>query len=151
MAPMTFQRDLLAEVERRILRPPPLLQILIGPRQVGKTTAARALADRWKGSVQFAAADLPLPPGPEWIESQWRVARTLSGDGPTLLILDEVQKVRGWSEVVKAMWDTDRAARRSLRVLILGSSALLLAEGMAESLAGRFFLHRCGHWSFAEC
>ena len=151
MAPMTFQRDLLAEVERRILRPPPLLQILIGPRQVGKTTAARALADRWKGPVQFAAADLPLPPGPEWIESQWRVARTLSGDGPTLLILDEVQKVRGWSEVVKAMWDADRAARRSLRVLILGSSALLVAEGMAESLAGRFFLHRCGHWSFAEC
>jgi len=148
---MVFQRAMFEDLERRILRPPLLLQIMIGPRQVGKTTAARALADRWKGPVHYAAADLPMPPGPEWIESQWRIARSVAGEGPPLLILDEVQKVRGWSEVVKALWDADRAARKSLRVLLLGSSALLLSQGMGESLAGRFFLHRCGHWTFAEC
>lgn len=135
----------------RLTSPPELIQVLVGPRQVGKTTAARAIEARWDGPVRYAAADLPLPPGPEWIETQWQLARTHIGDRPVLLVLDEVQKVSGWSEVVKAYWDADRAAERSLKVLLLGSSALLLARGTTESLAGRFFLHRCPHWTFPEC
>jgi predicted AAA+ superfamily ATPase len=68
-----------------------------------------------------------------------------------LLVLDEVQKVTGWSEVVKANWDADRASRTPVSVLLLGSSALLLTRGANESMAGRFFVHRCLHWSFPEC
>jgi hypothetical protein len=69
--------------------------------------------------------------------------------GRTLLVLDEVQKARGWSEVVKALWDRE-ASKRRVRVLLLGSSALLVQKGMSESLAGRFLLHRCPHWSWPE-
>jgi len=145
-----FERDLVGTIEQRIRRGPDLLQILIGPRQIGKTTAARTVAQRWSGPSRYAAADTPLPPGPEWIETHWQLARRDARDGPALLILDEVQKVNGWSETVKALWDEDRATKAALAVLLLGSSALLLAEGTTDSLAGRFFLHRGLHWSWPE-
>jgi uncharacterized protein len=147
----SFHRALVAALERRLHRPPNLLQVVVGPRQVGKTTAARTVAARWHGPVHMAAADLPLPPGPEWIEAQWLLARRQLGRRPVLLVLDEVQKVRGWGESIKALWDEDRARRHPLRVVLVGSSALLLAKGATESLAGRFFLHRCPHWAYPEC
>ena len=147
-----MERAIVKGILARLARPPDLLQIVIGPRQVGKTTAARQTGAAWKGPVRYAAADVPIPPGPEWIQSQWDLARRDAGRrGGTLLILDEVQKVAGWGEVVKANWDSDRAERTPVRVLLLGSSALLLARGATESLAGRYFLHRCAHWSFSEC
>jgi len=147
----TIRRQIVTSLEQRLEQAPELIQIVTGPRQVGKTTAVRQLADRWKGPVRYAAADQSLPPEAEWIVTQWRLARSDSGDGVTLLILDEVQKVRGWSEIVKTLWDEDRAAGRRLKVILLGSSALLLASGVSESLAGRFFLHRCTHWDWSEC
>lgn len=67
-----------------------------------------------------------------------------------LLIVDEIQKVSGWSETVKALWDAEQTERQPLAVLLLGSSALLLQKGLTESLAGRFLLFRCPHWSYAE-
>jgi predicted AAA+ superfamily ATPase len=146
-----FERPLVAEIEKRLARPPALIQVVVGPRQVGKTTAVRSVAARWRGPVHFAAADLPLPPGPEWIESHWALARRQLGKQPVLLVLDEVQKVTGWSEIVKALWDDDRAKRRRLQVVLLGSSALLISHGAGESLAGRFMLHRFPHWSYDEC
>ncbi len=94
---------------------------------------------------------MSVPPGPEWIETQWQIARRASASGNVLLILDEVQKVTGWNEVVKAHWDEDRAKRRRIRVVLVGSSAMLLTRGATESLPGRFFLNRCPHRSFAEC
>jgi predicted AAA+ superfamily ATPase len=130
---------------RALARPPALIHLVVGPRQVGKTTAAQAVAARWDGPVRYAAADELLPPGPEWIRTQWQLARRQGRDRPGLLVLDEVQKVPGWSEVVKGLWDADRRARHPVRVVLLGSSALLLARGSTESLAGRFFLHRCLH------
>lgn len=148
---MTLQRAVARRLLDRLSKPPELLQVIVGPRQVGKTTAARAVGEAWDGPVRYAAADLPLPPGPEWIETHWQLARRDIQQRPVLLILDEVQKVAGWSEVVKACWDADRAERRLLKVVLLGSSALLLARGATESLAGRFFLHRCLHWTFPEC
>lgn len=66
-------------------------------------------------------------------------------------MLDEIQKVRGWSEVVKRLWDAERAASGPVRPLLLGSSALLLQKGLTESLSGRFFLHRFTHWTWPEC
>ena len=146
-----IERSIVSRILRKLGQPPPLIQVIIGPRQVGKTTAAREIARRWGGPVQYAAADDPLPPGPEWIRSQWELARRSARKAPSLLVLDEVQKVRGWSEAVKACWDEDRAVERTIHVLLLGSSALLLASGVSESLAGRFFLHRCLHWSWPEC
>ncbi len=147
---MRYERGIVETVVRRVRRGPPLLQVLVGARQVGKTTAALQAAERLGFPQVFAAADTPLPPGPEWIESQWTRARSESGRD-VLLVLDEIQKVRGWSEQVKRLWDEDRRRKRSIHVMLLGSSSLLLQRGLSESLAGRFFLHRCPHWSWEEC
>ena len=132
-----------------------LLLIITGPRQTGKTTAALQVADKWKGPVVNASADLPIPPGPEWIRAQWNLAEgkaksNQGGQPGALLILDEVQKVLGWSEVVKELWDLECRKGEGINVIILGSSSLLIQKGLTESLAGRFFLHRCTHWGFDE-
>ena len=125
-----MQRAIVKEVLARLSKPPKLLQVVVGPRQVGKTTAAHQIGRAWKGAVRYAAADVPLPPGPEWIQSQWDLARRYAARGrKALLILDEVQKVTGWSQAVKANWDADRAAKAPVSVMLLGSSALLLARG----------------------
>jgi predicted AAA+ superfamily ATPase len=120
-----------------------------GPRQVGKTTAAKQIIDQLSFSSTYATADAAIPHGPEWIETQWQLAQSkLNKSEPTLLVLDELQKVRGWSEILKRLWDTRTS---DIRVLVLGSSALLLRQGMSESLAGRFYLNRFTHWSLSEC
>lgn len=149
----TFQRAIVDDLEKGVRHPHRLIQVVIGPRQVGKTTAVQQLLERLKQPSHVAAADTALPPGPEWIESHWSVARSLPArvEAPTILVLDEIQKVQGWSEVVKRLWDESVRARLPLRVILLGSSSLLLQKGLEESLAGRFFLHRCPHWDWSEC
>jgi predicted AAA+ superfamily ATPase len=150
---MVFSRPLLADLLDFLKRHPSVIQVLVGPRQVGKTTLAHHLIDAAGMAAVYASADAPLPPGPEWIDAHWRQAelRAASVSGPVLLVLDEVQKVRGWSEAVKRHWDSRDGGMRSVRLLILGSSSLLLQAGLSESMSGRFFLHRCPHWSFTEC
>ncbi|MHB8836101.1 MAG: AAA family ATPase [Candidatus Methylomirabilia bacterium] len=113
---------------------------MIGPRQVGKTTIARQLEDSLGIPSIYATADSPTPLDSAWIETQWRraVSAAAPTGGPLLLILDEVQKVRSWSETLKILWE-NRHTGPEIRVLILGSSALLVQEGLTESLAGRFF------------
>ncbi|HTY48450.1 MAG TPA: ATP-binding protein [Steroidobacteraceae bacterium] len=150
---MVFSRKLVDELADACRRRPALIQVIAGPRQVGKTTAAEQLLARLGWPNILAAADLPLPPGPEWIETQWRLARTLkpAAGQKVLLVLDEVQKVAGWSEVVKRLWDEEKRSRGPVLPVLLGSSALLVQKGLTESLAGRFFLHRCPHWSWQEC
>ena len=148
-----YERALLSDLRGFCDEHPSVIQALVGPRQVGKTTLARQLMAKVGFPSIYASADAPLPPGPEWIETQWRQAeiKCAAERGPVLLVLDEIQKVRGWSETVKRLWDAKDANRQDIRLLILGSSSLLLQAGLSESLSGRFFLHRCPHWSFAEC
>ena len=84
---------------------------------------------------------------------QWARARRLavdSGSGGAILVIDEVQKVAGWSETVKWLWDEDTRSNARLRVVLLGSAPLLMQRGLTESLAGRFETIHLGHWSFAE-
>ncbi len=148
---MEYERKTVEEIEGAILRGPRLLQVIVGPRQVGKTMVAEAVCRRLGRPVIFEAADTALPPGPEWIETNWARARALS-IRPALLVLDEVQNVRGWGETVKRLWDEDRRiGETGIDVLLLGSSALQIHRGTSESLAGRFSLHRCMHWDFSEC
>ncbi len=142
----------MASIRTELSRPTPVIHVLIGARQVGKTTIARQIEASIGIPTIYATADSPVPLDSAWIDAQWR--RALAGGaaagGPLLLILDEVQKVRGWSETLKLLWDS-RPATPEIRVLILGSSSLLMQEGLTESLAGRFFLHRCHHWGYPEC
>jgi predicted AAA+ superfamily ATPase len=128
------------------------IQVLFGPRQVGKTTLARQLAEHLGWPYHMASADAVGTAAPEWIALQWERARLLRSNSaaPTLLILDEVQKIAQWSEHVKKYWDEDRTEGRMLRVVILGSSPLLMQRGLTESLAGRFEIIPVTHWSYSE-
>jgi predicted AAA+ superfamily ATPase len=149
---MSYERPLLSTLRTELSRPTPVIHVLIGPRQVGKTTIARQIEESIGIPTVYATADSPIPLDSAWIETQWRHVVADSGPSgtPVLLILDEVQKVRGWSETLKLLWDS-RPAAPEISVLILGSSSLLMQEGLTESLAGRFFLHRCHHWGYQEC
>jgi len=155
MKEFVYERPIVERILQGFRSDKKLLQIITGPRQVGKTTSAIQIADKWEGPIVNATADSPLPPGPEWVRSQWNLALTRakknSGDKTSvLLILDEVQKVKGWSEVIKELWDVECREKRGINVIILGSSSLLLQKGLSESLSGRFFLHRSTHWTFDE-
>jgi predicted AAA+ superfamily ATPase len=130
-----------------------LIQAVIGPRQVGKTTMALQILEKWPGPKIYETADQPDIPNLEWINIQWNKIRNLSGlkKKPALLVLDEIQKIQKWSDIVKKLFDEDRRLKNNIRVLILGSSALLMQRGLSESLTGRFELQRHNQWSFAEC
>ena len=149
---MNYERPLKSVLLEALSRPTPVIHVLIGPRQVGKTTIARQIQKSIKIPTVYATADSPVPLDTAWVETSWKraVAEAKATGAPVLLILDELQKVRGWSETLKLLWD-GRASGHELRVLILGSSSLLMQEGLTESLAGRFFQHRCTHWDYAEC
>ncbi|OLB14695.1 MAG: AAA family ATPase [Gammaproteobacteria bacterium 13_2_20CM_66_19] len=88
---------------------------------------------------------------PDWISQQWEAAR-LEATGKTgaVLVLDEIQKIPAWSETVKRLWDEDTRKKRPLKVVLLGSAPLLMAQGLTESLAGRFETLRLPHWSLTE-
>jgi len=98
----------------------------------------------------YAAADEPTLRDRAWIEQQWDLGRLRAKNGEALLVLDEIQKVPGWSTVVKRLWDEDSATGISLKCVLLGSSPLLVQKGLAESLAGRFETLHATHWSFSE-
>lgn len=149
---MSYERPLFSTLLSALSQSTPVIHVLIGPRQVGKTTIARQIQEKINIPAIYATADSPVPLDAIWIETQWRraMADGVSSKTPVLLILDELQKVRGWSETLKLLWD-NRAGGPEVRVLILGSSALMMQEGLTESLAGRFFLHRCTHWGYQEC
>lgn len=147
----TFKRQLiLSPLQANLSREAHVLQILTGPRQVGKTTALHQFLAEWPEPTLYATADRLSPPDGSWLAETWRRARDLKGRMP-LLVVDEIQKVVHWSEAVKMLHDEDVRSHDPLRVILLGSSALLLQRGMQESLAGRFQLTHCPHWSYAEC
>ena len=138
---------------RRLAEPRGFIQVLSGARQVGKTTLVKQAADRSGLPMHYASADQPVLRDISWIGQQWEAARLLADEADrngALLILDEVQKVTGWSEAVKAYWDADTHAGRSLKVVLLGSAPLLVQRGLGESLAGRFEVSHLPHWSFVE-
>ena len=145
-----YKRPLYQTLRSRLKEPRRFLQVLAGPRQVGKTTLARQAMEGGRTRSHYASADEPTLQDRAWIEQQWDLGRLKAKDGGALLVLDEVQKVPGWSEVVKRLWDEDTAKGISLKCLLLGSSPLLVQKGLTESLAGRFEVLHVTHWSFAE-
>ena len=146
----TFRRPQAAELARRLAEPRRFVQVVAGPRQVGKTTLVQQVAPEAGVPVRHASADEPTLRGPGWIAEQWEAARLEAGSTGGILVLDEVQKAVGWSESVKRLWDEDTRAGRPLKVVLLGSAPLLVQRGLTESLAGRFEVLRLPHWSFAE-
>ena len=148
-----YSRPQTQELVQRLREPRRFIQVVAGSRQVGKTTLAEQAARQSGLPTRYASADEPSLRGVQWIEQQWEAARSLAdgadADG-ALLVLDEVQKVTGWSETVKRLWDADTRTGRPLKAVLLGSAPLLVERGLSESLAGRFEMLRLPHWSFAE-
>lgn len=153
-----IHREILPRFVQRLEEPRRFLQVLAGPRQVGKTTLVKQALKALSGSPSAAhvgqisaSADNPGLQGEVWLSRQWEAARALAAQaGACVLVLDEVQKLPRWSEEVKRLWDADTAAERDVRVVILGSAPLLIARGLTESMAGRFEITRLGHWRFSE-
>lgn len=145
-----YERAAGAVLEARLREPRRFIQVVSGPRQVGKSTLLAQVLPRLNLPTRSASADEPQLRGQAWIAQQWEAARLAAGDGAGILVLDEVQKIPGWSETVKRLWDEDTRAARSLKVVLLGSAPLLIGRGLTESLAGRFERLHLGHWSFAE-
>jgi len=150
-----FQRSVFFQLQRRIQEPRRFIQVLAGPRQTGKTTAARQVMSALELPSHYASADAPALKDTIWLEQQWETARlrTRTPQGTiskALLVLDEIQKLPGWPESVKRLWDADTAAACPVQVVLLGSSALLVQQGLSESLAGRFEVLPVTHWPFAE-
>jgi hypothetical protein len=67
-----------------------------------------------------------------------------------LLVVDDIQKVDNWSEEVKRYWDEDTRNKLNIKLVLLGSSRLLIQNGLTDSLAGRFEVMYLGHWCFTE-
>ena len=146
----TYRRPQAAELARRLSEPRRFIQVVAGPRQVGKSTLVQQVVGSLALPSRYASADEPTLRGPEWIAQQWEVARLDAGADGAVLVIDEVQKASGWSESVKRLWDEDSRSGLPLKVVLLGSAPLLVQQGLAESLAGRFEIIRLPHWSFAE-
>ncbi|MDP3435586.1 MAG: ATP-binding protein [Bacteroidota bacterium] len=129
------------------------VQVVFGPRQVGKTTMIVQVLKETDMPSHYMSADGVSSDQQIWISQQWEIARLIikqSEKNEGLLIFDEIQKIENWSEVVKREWDLDTMNGTGLKVVLLGSSRILLQQGLTESLAGRYETTYMGHWSFSE-
>jgi predicted AAA+ superfamily ATPase len=149
-----FKRKIYSILFNRLNEDRQFIQVISGPRQVGKTTLVQQVADALKMPVLYASADEPSIKSPLWIEQQWDLARLEATHSTTkqgvILILDEIQKIPHWSSIVKKLWDEDTKNHVLLKIVLLGSAPLLVQEGLTESLAGRFEQIHATHWSFEE-
>ena len=170
----SFERAHVRTVANRLQEPVRQIIALFGPRQTGKTTLVRQALRQIRRPYHYVPVDTPdepqsltfrIPPtepettlsrhrprDAEWLVRTWEEARREArrSQHGFVLVLDEIQKIPRWSEVIKGLWDADRAADLPLHVVILGSSPLLMQAGLRESLAGRFESIRVTHWSFQE-
>lgn len=148
-----FERSYLKSVKARIEEPRKFIQVILGPRQVGKTTMINQLLAQLSIPNLNESADAISATNSSWLVQVWESARLrLKASGATefLLVVDEIQKIDNWSEVVKQQWDKDTRENINIKVILLGSSRLLIQKGLTESLAGRFETLYLGHWSYPE-
>lgn len=137
----------------RLAEPRKFIQVVVGARQVGKSTLVKqVLSDLAIPYRMFSADNVPISNN-AWISDCWAAVRSLKkaeGAESFLLVIDEIQKITNWSEAVKKEWDDDSFNDMNIKVLLLGSSRVMLEKGLSESLAGRFEEIRMGHWSYPE-
>lgn len=151
---MAMFRRLQADIlKSRMAEPRDRIQAIAGPRQVGKSTMVKQVVQESSIPAMLVSADNVPPSNTAWIADVWATARArlkASGAQEFMLVIDEVHKIANWSEAVKQEWDADTLNDVNIKVVVLGSSRLLLKDGLTESLAGRYELIRMPHWSYAE-
>ena len=141
-------------IKKRIEQEPRrFIQVIMGPRQVGKTTLLKQFTEQTFLPFQYVAADAVGAANNSWIAQQWEVARSRCKQSKSeafVLIYDEIQKIANWSEMIKKLWDEDSHHDLPIKVVLLGSSRLLLQQGLTESLAGRYEITYLTHWTYTE-
>jgi predicted AAA+ superfamily ATPase len=154
-AGFSLSRSWIVEIENRLQEDKSHIQILLGPRQIGKTTSLLALQQKLGPTrCVYSTADDKQTLGSVWIEQEWERTLKLSKSNNQIqnvvLILDEIQKISNWSETVKKLWDQNAKDHSKMKVILSGSSSLAIQSGLSESLAGRFELIPAVHATFAE-
>lgn len=145
------KRPIFSTILSRLQGHQKLIQMLLGPRQVGKTTLILQAAEECGKPYHYISADTATLQSLSWIQQQWEIGRLkVDSKKGALLIIDEVQKIPHWSDLIKELKDQDIRNNLNLTVVILGSSPWLMQKGLTESLAGRFEILPITHWSFLE-
>jgi predicted AAA+ superfamily ATPase len=136
-------------LNQRLDEPAPgRIQLLAGPRQVGKTTLLLEIVSHRAEAAVYAAADGPEAALPGFWERLWaRAEETAAAHGNAVILLDEAHLLHNWAGHLKGEWDRVRRRKLPIHVIATGSSALHLATGSRESLAGRFERITLTHWS----
>lgn len=150
---MEYKRTQYEEILNRINEPRSKMQVIVGPRQVGKSTLIGQVLEACNVPYENYSADDVAGVSADWLSQVWETQRmkmVARGDAKRLLVIDEVQKIKNWSETVKAEWDRDTREKREIIVVLLGSSRMWIEKGLTESLAGRFELIRLSHWTYTE-
>lgn len=148
-----FQRAEFQTIKSRLEEDRKFIQVVMGARQIGKSTVVKQVLKELTVPYQLYSADNVPATSSAWISNCWAATRSLmesNGWQSVVLVIDEIQKIANWSEVVKKEWDDDTFYDRNIKVLLLGSSRVLLEKGLSESLAGRFEQIRMSHWSYKE-
>ena len=150
---MNYNRPQFDSLKKRLEEKRNFIQTVIGPRQVGKTTMVLQLLQEMNLPYNYHSADAIIATNSTWITQEWETARLKlksTSAKQYILAFDEIQKISNWSEAVKAEWDKDTKEKLNIKIILLGSSSLLIQKGLTESLAGRFEKIYMGHWSFSE-
>jgi len=148
-----YKRAVFQTIRKRLEEPRKFIQVVMGPRQVGKSTVVKQVLQDLDTPYQLFSADNIPASNSAWVSNCWAAVRSLKeskGLETIILVIDEIQKISNWSEVVKKEWDNDTFHDWNIKVLLLGSSRVLLEKGLSESLAGRFEEIRMTHWSYQE-
>lgn len=148
-----YKRAEYQTITNRLKEPRKFIQVVTGARQIGKSTVVKQVLQDLEAPYQFFSADNVPTMDNAWISDCWAVVRSLkesNGWESVVLVIDEIQKITNWSEAVKKEWDDDTFHDRNIKVLLLGSSRILLEKGLSESLAGRFEEIRMSHWNYRE-
>lgn len=148
-----YKRAEYQTIKKRLEEPRKFIQVVMGPRQVGKSTVVKQVLKELEIPYQMFSADNVPTTSSAWVTNCWEATRSLQknkGYESIVLVIDEIQKITNWSEAVKKEWDDDTFHDRNIKVLLLGSSRVLLEKGLSESLAGRFEEIRMSHWSYKE-
>lgn len=148
-----YKRKQLSVLESRMAESRRTIHVVMGPRQVGKSTMIDQFVEHTSVPYSLFSADGVGKTNTDWISEKWYEVRTkmmLYGENEHILIIDEIQKIAGWSETVKKEWDQDTRDKRNLKVILLGSSRLLIQKGLEESLEGRYETLKMGYWEWEE-
>ena len=172
---LTFHRPQHKILIEKLSKPPRDLIIITGPRQVGKTTLVHDVINNHLHLPDgvappiYKSLDEPVTitgsdsgdtsssivqsPDLRWLVGVWEEARIEAQrpdrSVPHVLVLDEIQNLNQWHTHIKGLWDTDRLNKVPLHVILLGSSPLLVDEGLSK-LNGRFRRILLNHWTYSE-